>query len=182
MGPQQLMGPIGGGSSSTPAAAFLPEDAARSTASWRSDEWSPSSEPSTAARSASVVSPLHGDAPADAGTAGDRSTSSNTGSSAAAGSDVMDLSSFSAPTAPPVRPTGAPRRRGIARISGETAAALSSQQVIVDLKSICKELVENALDAGSTSIEVRLMDCGLGGLEVRDNGSGISSEDLELIG
>lgn len=40
----------------------------------------------------------------------------------------------------------------IARISEETAAAISSQQVVIDLKSICKELVENALDAGATSI------------------------------
>ncbi|XP_026190539.1 mismatch repair endonuclease PMS2 [Cyclospora cayetanensis] len=100
--------------------------------------------------------------------------------------DFEDLSCFSAPTSAlpeaPATLRTLPGGRRIARISDETAAALSSQQVVIDLRSICKELVENALDAGSTSIEVRLMDCGLGGVEVRDNGSGISPEDLELIG
>lgn len=40
----------------------------------------------------------------------------------------------------------------IRRVSEETAAALSSHQVITDLRSICKELVENAIDAGATSV------------------------------
>lgn len=31
-------------------------------------------------------------------------------------------------------------------------------------------------------LEIRLMDCGLGGVEVRDNGSGISSDDLDVLG
>lgn len=70
--------------------------------------------------------------------------------------DFEDLSCFSAPASalpaasPP--PRAAPRGNRIARISEETAAAISSQQVVIDLKSICKELVENALDAGATSI------------------------------
>ncbi|KAL8438824.1 hypothetical protein Efla_003861 [Eimeria flavescens] len=95
------------------------------------------------------------------------------------------LASFAAPaTAILNAPAKQRLSRGarIARISDETAVAISSQQVVIDLKSICKELVENALDAGATSIEVRLMDCGLGGVEVRDNGNGISPENLEILG
>ena len=36
-----------------------------------------------------------------------------------------------------------------------------------------KELVENSLDAGSTSIEVKFSTSGLNGFEVSDNGKGI---------
>lgn len=36
-----------------------------------------------------------------------------------------------------------------------------------------KELVENALDAGATTIEVKVRDSGLESIEVIDNGSGV---------
>jgi len=44
-----------------------------------------------------------------------------------------------------------------------------------------KELVENSLDAGSTSIEVKFSTSGLNGFEVSDNGKGISQEDFPLV-
>nr|ABK35674.1 putative mismatch repair protein [Tetrahymena thermophila] len=54
-------------------------------------------------------------------------------------------------------------------------------QVIIDLATCVKELVENSLDAGSTKIEVYLKEYGKEGVEVVDNGSGISSQNLEQI-
>jgi LytS/YehU family sensor histidine kinase len=59
---------------------------------------------------------------------------------------------------------------------------IQSGQVIVDLCSVVKELVENSLDAGATSIEVRFKNNGLDSIEVQDNGSGISPENYENIG
>eukprot|EP01052_Picozoa_sp_SAG31_P018409 SAG31_NODE_1302_length_8900_cov_4.460857_7_plen_364_part_00 len=46
-------------------------------------------------------------------------------------------------------------------------------QVVLDLATAVKELVENSLDARATKIEVRLRDYGLETIEVSDNGEGI---------
>ncbi|KAL9036859.1 MAG: hypothetical protein Q9214_005952, partial [Letrouitia sp. 1 TL-2023] len=74
---------------------------------------------------------------------------------------------------------------------------IQSGQVIVDLCSVVKELVENGLDAGATSIgeppleasnfcliepqEIRFKSNGLDSIEIQDNGTGISSDNYETI-
>lgn len=67
-------------------------------------------------------------------------------------------------------------------IEGRSVHQIQSGQVIVDLNSVAKELVENALDAGATTIEVRFKNYGLDSIEVQDNGSGIAPEDYDTIG
>lgn len=42
-----------------------------------------------------------------------------------------------------------------------------------------KELVENAIDAGATLVEVKLIDHGLETVEVSDNGCGVEENNLE---
>ncbi|KAF2109895.1 hypothetical protein BDV96DRAFT_584776 [Lophiotrema nucula] len=66
-------------------------------------------------------------------------------------------------------------------IEGRSVHQIQSGQVIVDLNSVVKELVENSLDAGATSIEVRFKNNGLDAIEVQDNGSGISPDDYDTI-
>ena len=66
-------------------------------------------------------------------------------------------------------------------IEGKSIHQIQSGQVIVDISSVVKELVENGLDAGATSIEVRFRNNGLDAIEVQDNGSGIGPEDFESI-
>jgi DNA mismatch repair protein PMS2 len=58
---------------------------------------------------------------------------------------------------------------------------LCSSQVIIDLKSAVKELVENSVDAEATVVEVKFFNSGLLGFEVTDNGKGVSEEDFEII-
>ena len=66
-------------------------------------------------------------------------------------------------------------------IEGRSVHQIQSGQVIVDLNSVVKELVENALDAGATSIEVRFKSQGVDSIEVQDNGKGIAPEDFATI-
>jgi len=54
-------------------------------------------------------------------------------------------------------------------------------QVILDLSSAVKELVENSLDAGATSIEISLKDYGLESFQVIDNGCGVSPNNFKVI-
>jgi hypothetical protein len=53
-------------------------------------------------------------------------------------------------------------------------------QVILDLTSAVKELVENSLDAGATSIEIALKEYGEEWFRVIDNGSGISPNNFKV--
>jgi len=53
-------------------------------------------------------------------------------------------------------------------------------QVVLDLATAVKELVENSLDAGATNVEIRLKEYGSALIEVADNGSGVSPDNYEV--
>ncbi|EHA22707.1 DNA mismatch repair protein [Aspergillus niger ATCC 1015] len=69
----------------------------------------------------------------------------------------------------------------IKAIEARSIHQIQSGQVIVDLCSVAKELVENSLDAGATSIEIRFKNNGLDLIEVQDNGSGISPDNYANV-
>ncbi|OWF40894.1 PMS1 protein homolog 1-like [Mizuhopecten yessoensis] len=71
-----------------------------------------------------------------------------------------------------------PRMRELPK---STVRLLGSSQVITTVYSVVKELLENALDAGSTSVDVRLENFGLDKIEVRDNGDGIQTADVPFV-
>ncbi|XP_065214466.1 PMS1 protein homolog 1-like [Planococcus citri] len=58
---------------------------------------------------------------------------------------------------------------------------ISSAQVINSISSAVKELLENALDAGATVIDIKLERNGLDKIEIRDNGAGIGTEDMNYV-
>lgn len=66
----------------------------------------------------------------------------------------------------------------IRRLSETTINRIAAGEVIERPSSVIKELVENALDAGATKIEIILEQSGKNLIKIIDNGCGISKDDL----
>ncbi|RVD84157.1 uncharacterized protein DFL_005922 [Arthrobotrys flagrans] len=73
----------------------------------------------------------------------------------------------------------APRR--IKALSQTVINKIAAGEIIVAPVHALKELLENAVDAGSTSIEVVVKDGGLKMLQITDNGSGINKDDMGIL-
>lgn len=67
----------------------------------------------------------------------------------------------------------------ISAIDRDTVHRICSGQVVLNLATAVKELVENTIDAGATVVEVRLKEQGADLVEVSDNGSGVEEKNFE---
>ena len=67
----------------------------------------------------------------------------------------------------------------IQRLSEQLASQIAAGEVVERPSSVVKELVENAIDAGATTINIDVRQGGRESIQIADNGQGIAAEDIE---
>lgn len=65
-------------------------------------------------------------------------------------------------------------------LDNQTINKIAAGEVVESPKSVVKELVENAIDAGATSITVEIKEGGISYIRVTDNGHGIAKEQVKI--
>lgn len=69
----------------------------------------------------------------------------------------------------------------IKKLPANVANCLAAGEVVVRPANALKEILENSLDSGATSIRIEISGGGVDSIIVEDNGSGISDSDLLLV-
>ena len=66
----------------------------------------------------------------------------------------------------------------IIQLEDSLSNKIAAGEVVERPASVVKELVENAIDAGSTSIDIEVEEAGLAKIRICDNGDGIEEVDV----
>ncbi len=71
------------------------------------------------------------------------------------------------------------QRRPVRQLSADVARKIAAGEVIDRPNAIVRELLDNAVDSGASSISVELCGGGIDSIRISDNGSGMTKEDLK---
>ena len=68
----------------------------------------------------------------------------------------------------------------IKELSPHLANLIAAGEVVERPASVAKELIENAIDAGATRIQIEIENGGITYLRIMDNGCGMTKEDAPI--
>ncbi len=68
----------------------------------------------------------------------------------------------------------------IIQLSDSLSNLIAAGEVVENMASVVKELVENSIDANSTKVRIDLLEVGLNEIKVIDDGDGMSKEDMKM--
>lgn len=75
---------------------------------------------------------------------------------------------------------GTNSRRSVELLREDVASKIAAGEVIEKPASVLRELLDNSIDSGATAIDVSVEDGGLALVQVEDNGSGMTRDDISL--
>ena len=97
-----------------------------------------------------------------------------------AGLASSDSPRFAALEQAAVLPTGSAAYKPVKALNPETARKIAAGEVIDRPAAVIRELLDNAIDAGSSKVQVEISGGGIERIRVTDNGCGMSREDLAI--